>query len=508
VTATTEIEKATEVTWFSQFEYEKAVALARKYKKPILLEFYSASCRGCVALQKNTLTDPGVIRRISQSVVPVRVNVESEAVNPITNALVGSHIFIWSQTVQLVSPDGDIYHKFLGAPRHTRLDMGYTRVHHDIAGHLPPADFLLQLELGLAKESLFEGNHDRAVAQLRRTIDAAPAGGLAQQEASYWLAVVEGGGLYPEAKQPLVTRTKEPLARAVERFCQALIEIPDGELMLDWHGKPNPADWSKYSDCLREIVFGCYQGTLDVAIESAHWREANGRPMTRAQRILRQHQVAYRELQGVLVGIRGPELDKIHLRENASLGKQRTVRNNFVHTVMAEWWAHAPQVRNTLRTVRGDATGASHSPQEVLDRWGEPPVNFGEMAAVFEQSETVHRTLVEEFASITDDELEARGRWWEDQPISIRFRLNRFGWHLHDHAAVIETILERVGRKRTETERLARLMYRALGEVEGALIGLTEREQKHLLGNLVQSMDERADEIQTLAEGLRAKGSN
>ena len=55
--------------------------------------------------------------------------------------------------------------------------------------------------------------------------------------------------------------------------------------------------------------------------------------------------------------------------------------------------------------------------------------------------------------------------------MSLRFRLHRFDSHLRQHVVQIEKTLESIGRSPNEAQRLLRLIYAALAEVEGATIG-------------------------------------
>lgn len=487
--------RSSEIIWRTQFQYEEAIAEARASGKPILLDLHSASSKGCRRLEAEVFGSADVVAAVMRDTVPVRVHVDSTEPNPITSAIVGSHIFIWSQTVQLVSADGDIYHKFLGAPRHTRLDMGYTRVHHDVDGNLTPRTFLSQMAVGMAKEALFRGDNalarDRLTALARGGCDASD---VALQEAQYWMHRAEHRSS-PRKSSPTA---KSKLARAVRRYADALVCVPDTELMQDWRGAKPAGDWAHYTDCLREACFGAYQAMLDVANAVMLERVESGRSLSTAQRLLKAHQIAYREIEGLVSGLTDHELDAIHLRENRSMGKQRTIRNNLVHCVMAECWAHASQVRATLRMVRSGAS-SGYSAEHTIAELGEPPYNFGEVSELFERWETLHTALIEELQSTTDDEVEARVRWWESSAVSVRFRLGRFGWHLHDHAMVIETILERIGRKRTEVERMARLLFRGLGELEGSLIGLPAEEQARAVEQVTAFLDARAEEIERLA---------
>jgi hypothetical protein len=444
---------------------------------------------------------------VSQSTVPVRVLVDRDTPDYDTNSLLGSHVFIWSQTVQLVSPEGDILHKFLGAPRHTRLCVTDSRVHHTVDGDLGADGFLDQLALGLAKASLAEGRFgeaSEALSALRR------GSGRAAKEASYWLSIADAKGAYPPPARAPGTIYGGRLARAVERMCAALAKIPDSESMRDWRGAPGPGpgDWEIYADCLREVMFGAYQTLLDAANEIMVRRDRAGRPFTRAQRIVAHHHRAYRELVATVIGIQGPELDRFHLGENRSLGKQRTIRNNVVHCVMAEGWAHSPQVRRSVAAMRAArALSDEHTAEETIARQGEPPENSGDLGDVLARYEQIHAALVAELAEITDAETKAGAAWWESQPITVEFRLNRLGWHLHDHRMVIEAILEKLGRRRGENERQAILIQRGLAELECAAIGLPREEYETDFERVAAFIEHRAAELEALVDDVAKRAA-
>lgn len=488
----------TDGIWFDQYHYEEALAESRRTGKPLLLDFHSKDAPGTVRLAQDIFTDRDVIAAVKATTVPVRIRVETDNSNVPTSRLIGSHVFICSASVQLVSPDGDIYHKFIGAPLFTRLDMGYNRVHCDSQGDLTKEDVLAQLELGLGKAKLFTDQPDESLAYFERVAATAAPDKPACKEAVYWSAVSRNlthAQPYPEDLEKRDTKQHGSLAQAVERFCAALVQVPDTELMQDWKGSPGAGSWSKYSDCLREVFFGIYQAVVDLghAIETLRGHEKLYQ--TNAQRILGTNQIAYRNLQGILVGLSGRDMDRIHLHENGSLGKQRSIRNNYVHCVMAEWWAHAPQIRLALNQIR-ESGNELQCFDDICKVHGRQPMNFGPIAHLMEMSEHFHTLLVEEFQSITDEELVACSQWWEDTPITVDFRLNRLGWHLYDHAAVVETICERIGRRRTETERLAQRMYVALGTTEGHAIGLPAGIWESKVNALIQQLDTRTSELE------------
>jgi hypothetical protein len=58
--------------------------------------------------------------------------------------------------------------------------------------------------------------------------------------------------------------------------------------------------------------------------------------------------------------------------------------------------------------------------------------------------------------------------------MTVRFRLHRFDSHLRQHTVHAEKNLAELGIAPTEAKRLSRLLFGALAEVEGVLIGAVE----------------------------------
>jgi len=86
----------------------------------------------------------------------------------------------------------------------------------------------------------------------------------------------------------------------------------------------------------------------------------------------------------------------------------------------------------------------------------------------------LHFQVLHELASISDDELRLPSFFWEDNPMEIRFRLHRFDAHLRQHTIHVEKTLVGIDHHPREAERLVRMLYGALGEAEGAVIGAPE----------------------------------
>jgi Thioredoxin-like/DinB superfamily len=493
------MESVMTIDWITQDRHEEAIAASAAGDKPILIYFHSKSCDGCQRLEREVLSNEAVQSAIGKATIPMWVEVEQGRVDTRVSSLVGSHIFIMSPVVQVISFHGDIFHKFLGAPLHTRLDLGYTRVHHDVAGDIGVAQFLGQLHLGVGKRHLFNGDFALATQALSEVV-AQATDSLTYEEARYWLPVAQNSGRYPEETcagpiAPALPALSE-IANEVRRFCSLLTAIPDTELMADWPGTPGEGGWAHYSDCLREVCLGVYQTLLDSGNAATRLRQSKGVPLTQAQLILQHWQESYRSLQGTLQGLRLSDWDRQHLHENYSLGKQRTVRNNIVHCVMAEFWAHGSAIRNARAAFAGVRHDGSRPVDAAWKKYGPPPANFGTVADLLQTWELRHNELLEELAAVTDAELDFERSWWEESGVSVRFRLNRLGWHLQDHAAVLETICERIGRVRTETERLAVRIFTALGTAEGAMIGLPSEEKRGLFSDAVEVLRRKGDELQ------------
>jgi hypothetical protein len=82
-----------------------------------------------------------------------------------------------------------------------------------------------------------------------------------------------------------------------------------------------------------------------------------------------------------------------------------------------------------------------------------------------------HAHVVTVFASLSAEELDGLSFYWENEPYPLRFRLHRFDSHLRQHTIQIDKTLAALGLAPNETRRLLRLIYAALAEVEGLLIG-------------------------------------
>jgi hypothetical protein len=108
---------------------------------------------------------------------------------------------------------------------------------------------------------------------------------------------------------------------------------------------------------------------------------------------------------------------------------------------------------------------------------------------------TLHSRIVEELSTIDERELGQGAYFWEPDPMTIRFRLHRFGSHLLQHKVQIEKTLLALERTPTEAQRLLRHIEGALAEAEGWSIGAAAPG--------MEAQQEAAAEIVALAAEIR-----
>jgi len=287
------------------------------------------------------------------------------------------------------------------------------------------------------------------------------------------------------------------LSIEIKAFADALLSLPDTALGRDWLGVPGEDNWQEYSDNLSDIVYFVYQKLRAFAVNVRSDRAKHGPVMTTAQRILAQHQLAYRDFHGIMAGVQDAELDLTPFEREWSL------RSNLAHIMLAECWSQGPKVRHAIELRRIGREPAPMPPRDALAESG-VPIDHGSLSELLASFDSCHDDLINALADITDEELDTLSIYWEDKPVDLRFRLYRFAWHLRGHTLQADKIRVGIGHQMTDTQRLTRLLYSGLGDAEGALVGAGER-QRELERACAASINVRVNEVTALVHPMPAK---
>ncbi len=250
----------------------------------------------------------------------------------------------------------------------------------------------------------------------------------------------------------------EHVAQAVAAFARAALTLPDDALEReDWR-------WRDYEGVRYAYLF-TYQELRDLATRTLVARMVDGAAPTTAQRILVQHHAAYRDLFGVLAGVRDDELD----REPAP--GEWSIRTVLPHVMLVESAFYSVIRYSVERRRTGDDRPEKLTQDEAAAFGRYEDDGHGTLADLLARYAELHKRVLNELVNLDEFELETPTWFWEPKPMSVRFRMHRFDAHIREHVIQIEKTLPAIGHPPRETERLVRLVYGALGEAEGALIG-------------------------------------
>jgi uncharacterized damage-inducible protein DinB len=147
-------------------------------------------------------------------------------------------------------------------------------------------------------------------------------------------------------------------------------------------------------------------------------------------------------------------------------GGEWTVRGTLGHITESQrgyqwfsaWWA----------ARRDDGELPAHAPEELdADLPPEDEQRSGSLADVRDRFDALVDLGIALWLDATDETLAIRARW-SGFPVTVGFRLGRWGAHVQEHTVQIDKTLVMLGRPVPEVERLVRLLHRAFGRMEGA----------------------------------------
>ncbi len=279
-----------------------------------------------------------------------------------------------------------------------------------------------------------------------------------------------------------------PLTQSIEQFARHLAALPDASLDRPW-------GWQSYdSEGVRFAFFRTYEDLRDLAARLAQQRARSDRPLTEAEHILAQYHTAYRNLRAALLGL------TVEQMQQPPAEKEWPVRGALAHLLGADIGFYVV-MRFALDRLRGGETEPARPTEEDwsrisgLDEPGFEALMRGPLDDLLAYFDRQHAGVIETFATLGAEELDAPSLYWEDEPYSLRFRLHRFDSHMRQHTIQIDKTLAALGLLPTETRRLLRLIYAALAEVEGTLIGI-DPETLPELGEVAWKIDARLMEME------------
>jgi hypothetical protein len=274
------------------------------------------------------------------------------------------------------------------------------------------------------------------------------------------------------------------LYQAVRQLAGLTHALPDKSLDLEW-------TWRDHDEGLRFALLGTYHELRDLSVTLAAGRLAEGMPVNAAQHVLGQYHAAYRDLEAILLGAGDGDLDRIPGEDEWPL------RQILAHMIAADRGFFAlvhyavDQHQSGLQPSRPSAEDLKslYGPGEEFDQ----VTDSGDLAAIQDHHQALHSRILHELAEISPEELWAPSRFWEPEPFPVRYRLHRFDAHLRQHTIQVEKTLAALGHVPSEALRLLRLVYNALAEVEGSLIGAWDfgyRQQSKLAATILGRSEE------------------
>jgi hypothetical protein len=278
-----------------------------------------------------------------------------------------------------------------------------------------------------------------------------------------------------------------PISKSIDHFTGLVLDLPDSELEREWV-------WGSYkSEGVRFAYFRTYEDLRQLVVQIGQKRGASGMQLSDAQRILAQYHAAYMDLQAVLLGV-----EERYFEEPPAEGEW-SIRRVLAHIVGADMGFYVAikfaldkysQGKDPLVDIDDETwLGIIGLEAEELDAQMDEP-----LPGLQSFHRDLHERVLVDFSLIDASVIDKPSKYWEDEFYSVRFRLHRFDAHMSQHTIQIEKTLQAIGYVPTESQRLLRLVYAALGQVNGALIG-TGIDYQDLLSESVARIDERTAEI-------------
>jgi hypothetical protein len=283
------------------------------------------------------------------------------------------------------------------------------------------------------------------------------------------------------------------LPDAVRKFAVFAHSVPDRDLEAPW-------TWSDYDEGIRFAFFRTYEQLREMAARLSSQRAMDMGTPSEAQQILAQFIAAFWDLQGVLIGVNND------MALIAPAPGEWTVFETVAHIVQAELGFLAVNQHGLAQLRAGveqpekmsEAEFKAFKSRQPL----EPVLEGRSLVSLIDYYQRQVQRVLETFSDVTTAELEARIWYWENEPMSLRFRLHRFDSHLRQHTIQVQKTLVALNSEKTEAHCLLGLIYAALAELKGNLIGAGDLGAADL-ARLAKTIEQRADEIVNTLAGQK-----
>jgi hypothetical protein len=245
----------------------------------------------------------------------------------------------------------------------------------------------------------------------------------------------------------------------IDRLVAALLAVPDGDLDTRW-------EWRNVETGDVELRYGFYRihelfeaaiTAIDVARSGA--RESTGPAVPP----LAAMAAARWELHGVLVPLRDGDWDA------DPGGGEWTIRRTIAHIIGSQrsyGWYNAWYLTKGVVGAEVERPSDDEFPPEPTDEED----GAGDPATVLARLDEIVDANAAASAGLSAEAMGVSARW-SGVPVTIDFRLGRYGSHIREHTVQVDKTLAMLDRRPTEVERLVRLILDTYGRLEASLIG-------------------------------------
>lgn len=276
------------------------------------------------------------------------------------------------------------------------------------------------------------------------------------------------------------------LSQAVEDFTSLMLPLSEKDMERPWIWKDHDEEGIRFA------FFVTLQELRQLAVTLC---TLHPRP-TPAQLILSQYHSAYMDLQAALLGVSN------EIAERAPGEGEWSVQKTYAHILSTEL-----NFTITIRYALENHRAGSWTPRKFSDEDADRLAGITDeeyLALIKSPLENMlafhsdlHRVIMDEFSSITDQELELPSTFWEETRFPIRHRLHRYEAHFVQHTVQIDKALTAIGQAPTEAKRLLRKIFGALAEIDGLRIG-AESMDDAAIHDTASSISERTKEIRNM----------